>query len=88
MILAVFGQSLGAEMITHPSTPTNSLISNQNSVRSNDESVSEKLSQIRHLLKSLFLDWNLGESEFKGKNQNEIFFSCPQNRNDNRSRLK
>lgn len=72
MIIATFGQTLGAEMIAHSSPPPTTLISNQNSLRSNDESISDKLSSVRHLLKSLFLDWNLGESDFKGKNEETI----------------
>lgn len=42
-------------------------ISNQNSMRSFTDSISGKLLQIRHLLKSLFSDWNFGESEGKDK---------------------
>jgi hypothetical protein len=33
----------------------------------NGESISAKLIHMRHLLKSLFMDWNLGESNLKGK---------------------
>lgn len=73
---ATYGQILEAETITHSSLSPTSLISNQNSLRSNDESISNKLTQIRHLLKSLFFDWNL-ESEAKGKVQKETFRDFP-----------
>lgn len=93
IILIAIGQSQGAEMINHSSSSPTSLISNQNSLRSNDESISNKLTQIRHLLKSLFFDWNSGEreSEVKGKVRNinfDIFILWSHDRNDNRNRYK
>lgn len=35
--------------------------------RKTGESISDKMLQIRHLLKSLFLNWNFGESNLEGK---------------------
>lgn len=36
-------------------------------VAENRETISERLIHMRHLLKSLFVDWNFGESNLKGK---------------------
>lgn len=77
LIFAItFKRGLAAtDMISHSSPALQT--SNLNSMRSNDgESASTKMLHIRQLLKSLILDWNFGESEFKGK---PIFlFSFPQ----------
>jgi hypothetical protein len=79
IILVALGQSLGAEMITHSSSSPTLLINNQNSPRSNEQSISSKLTETRHLLKSLFLDWNLGgESDMKGKVRELIFHMSTQ----------
>lgn len=67
IILVVFGQVVGAEIIDHSSSSSTLIISNQNSLRSNGENISGKLSKMRHLLKSLLFDWNSRESEIRGK---------------------
>lgn len=41
--------------------------SDQHSIRSSSESISSKLLHLRHLVTSLFSDWNFGESRVKGK---------------------
>lgn len=57
--------SIGADVITASSKGLQ--INRQNSPRSNEVGIGEKLLQVRHLLKSLFFDWNFGESEGKVK---------------------
>lgn len=42
-------------------------IANQNSAPASGESITAKMVQIRRLVKSLFSDWKLGESDFEGK---------------------
>lgn len=42
-------------------------IGNNNSAISSGESITAKMLQIRRLVKSLFSDWKLGESNFEGK---------------------
>lgn len=64
MILATLKLSHGADAISH--SVNEAEINNQNSLRKIDDSISGNLLQIRRLLKSLFLDWNSGESEIEG----------------------
>ena len=61
IISATLGNSLGVNASSQLQTINNT------SLRNNSESISARMLQIRQLLKSLFLDGNVGESEFKGK---------------------
>lgn len=73
--LVIFSATLkrGVGMETITGSPHALEIKNQHSIRSSSESISTKLLHLRHLVMSLFSDWNFGESRVEGT-FNFIFF--------------
>lgn len=65
IIMITFKHGLATDVISRSTQALQ--INNLNLIRSNGESTSAKMLHIRQLLKSLFLEWNFGESEIKGK---------------------
>lgn len=63
IIIATLRNGFGADV----SASGQSKIANNNSALSSGESITVKMLQIRRLVKSLFSDWKLGESDFEGK---------------------
>lgn len=61
--LVIFWATICASLGTDAIETSDSQIDNQNSLRGYDGEIGHTLLELRHLLKSLFSDWNLGESE-------------------------
>lgn len=64
----------GVGMNTINGSPRDLQISDQHLIQRYSESISSKLLHLRHLVTSLFSDWNFGESRVEGEGKGKLNF--------------